>query len=63
MYKDFTVRFGVEWYDMDFFLKRKHAYQDHDHAKMYAQFGATTADIRVSHYWTTPDGEVMSAVE
>ncbi len=61
MYKDLTVRFGVEWYDKDFFSQRKEAYLSPEHASMYSEFGATVNDIRVEHLWTDEEGNVLHA--
>ena len=57
MYKGLTVRFAVEWYDMEFFKNKKSAYLDPQHSKMYLQFGATIDNIIVEHYYVDKDGK------
>lgn len=59
-YKGNTVRFGVEWYDKDFFEERKEAYLNPKHTVMYSHFGATVNDFTVVHYLTKEDGTIVS---
>jgi len=44
-----TVRFGVAWYDKDFFLERKDAYKSDMHRGILSEFGVTPESIRIEH--------------
>ena len=44
------VRFGVAWYDEDFFTEKKDVYLDTHHLRMLAGFGADEAAVTVEHY-------------
>ncbi|GAB0152009.1 hypothetical protein [Marinobacterium sp. BA1] len=44
-----TIRFGVAWYDQDFYIEKKEAYLDKMHENLFKQFGAKVDDIRVEH--------------
>ena len=50
MVKGLQVRFGVAWYDRDFFETRKTAFSDPVHQRMYARFGATLDNFKVEHH-------------
>jgi len=63
MFKELTVRFGVEWYDKDFFEQRKEAYLSAEHVSMYSQFGATVNDFTVEHYLTDEDGHIICGAQ
>ena len=52
-----TVRFAVEWYDLNFFRERRDAFQDADHTDMYSDFGTTLDDIAVEHFLVDDTGE------
>ena len=43
------IRFGVAWYDRSFFEQRKTAWSDPKHASLYAEFGATPENFKVTH--------------
>ena len=45
-----TVRFGVAWYDEEFFQAKKDIYLGNDHLAMFSGFGADSADVEVKHY-------------
>lgn len=62
MYRQLAVRFGVEWYDKDFFERRKEAYLSPEHVSLYSQFGATVNDFIVEHYLTDKDGMIVGRV-
>ena len=47
--KGLTVRFGVAWYDEDFYQKRKDAYQSSQHQGIFKQFGANPQNMRIEH--------------
>lgn len=49
MYKGNIIRFGVAWYDLEFFESRKNAWFGDDHRAFYSQFGATVDDFTVNH--------------
>lgn len=49
MYKDNTVKFGVAWYDMDFFNQRKDAWSGKEHTSYYLQFSSKPEDFKVKH--------------
>jgi len=44
-----TIHFGVNWYDKDFFEKRKNAFMEPRHASYYAFFGARPEDFKMVH--------------
>jgi hypothetical protein len=45
-----TISFGVNWYDRDFFERRKNAFTEPKHAAHYRSFGATPEDFDVKHF-------------
>lgn len=47
--KDLTVRFGVTWYNKDFFADRKDAYLTKLHTDLFKQFGIKAKDMRIEH--------------
>jgi hypothetical protein len=47
--KNLTVRFGVAWYDREFYLSRRDAYKSEFHSRMLRDFGLTPEDMRVEH--------------
>jgi hypothetical protein len=49
MIKGLTVRFGVAWYDRDFFEHRKAAYTSPEHMHVFGKFGASPSDFKVEH--------------
>jgi hypothetical protein len=53
--KGLTVRFGVAWYDQDFFQKRKDAYQSSVHQGIFKQFGVPSQSIRFEHVPLAPN--------
>lgn len=44
-----TIRFGVNWYERDFFERRKDAFREPTHAVYYSQFGASADDFKIRH--------------
>ena len=48
--KDLTVKFGVSWYDLDFYISKKDIWSQSDHATMFQQFGVPMEKISVKHY-------------
>ncbi|MFK3669348.1 hypothetical protein ACI2IX_04165 [Leifsonia aquatica] len=44
------VRFGVAWYDEEFFAEKKDVYLDTKHLRMLAGFGADDNAVTVEHY-------------
>lgn len=44
-----TVRFGVAWYNNDFYAQKKDAYLSTDHQKMFKAFGVCPDSVRVEH--------------
>lgn len=51
-----TIYFGVNWYDAEFFERRKDAFREPSHEKFYSQFGATAEDFKMHH---EIEGEVV----
>ncbi|NAW60105.1 MULTISPECIES: hypothetical protein [unclassified Vibrio] len=47
--KDLTVRFGVAWYDKDFFYEKKDVYLSDMHKSIFKKFGSKPELIRVEH--------------
>jgi hypothetical protein len=47
--KGLTVRFGVAWYDQEFYRKRKDAHRSGLHEGIFIQFGTTPSDLRIEH--------------
>lgn len=47
--RDLTVRFGVTWYDREFYKEKKDAYLTHLHANLFKQFGVDVKDMRIEH--------------
>jgi hypothetical protein len=44
-----TIKFGVHWYNREFFELRKDAFREPSHAAYYQLFGATADDFAISH--------------
>lgn len=44
------VRFGVAWYDEDFFEEKRDVYLDVKHLRMIAGFGADEGSVNVEHF-------------
>jgi hypothetical protein len=44
-----TIHFGVNWYDRDFFERRKDAFRSDRHVEMFKAFGATPDRFKVDH--------------
>ncbi|WKN46531.1 hypothetical protein [Tunicatimonas pelagia] len=42
-----TVRFGVAWYDKDFYKEKKDAYLSQLHSNIFKKFGVKVDDMRV----------------
>lgn len=55
-----TIRFGVTWYDYEFFKARKNAFLDNKHAAQYSRFNALPKDIKAQHFVAE---EITSAVK
>lgn len=49
--KGLTVRFGVAWYDLEFFMARKDAYLSDQHNSIFDSFNVSTADLKVIHHY------------
>jgi hypothetical protein len=47
--KDLVVRFGVAWYNLEFFEQKKEVWSDPNHASVFKKFGAGIKDFTVSH--------------
>ena len=47
--KDLTVRFGVTWYDKDFFAEKKDSYLSKLHTDLFKQFGIKAKDMLIEH--------------
>ena len=47
--KEQTVRFGVAWYDPEFFAARRDAYKSDMHRAVFADLGINPDSIRVEH--------------
>lgn len=43
------IKFGVAWYDREFFEQRKEAWSDPTHARMYERFNASPDNFHVEH--------------
>jgi hypothetical protein len=43
------IVFGVAWYDLEFFMRRKDAFKDVNHAAQYARFNVKVEDLEVEH--------------
>ncbi|MDN4597088.1 hypothetical protein [Leifsonia virtsii] len=48
------VRFGVAWYDQEFFTEKKDVYLDRRHVRMLAGFEADEEAVTVRHYTLHP---------
>ncbi len=42
-----TIRFAVNWYDKDFFEKRKGSFKDSNHLSYFRMFGKNTSDMEI----------------
>ena len=42
-----TIRFAVNWYDREFFEKRREAFRDSNHLSYFRMFGKSTSDMRI----------------
>ena len=51
------VRFGVAWYDLEFFKTKREAYSDPRHLGLYAKFGATLENFKIEHFLVDEDGK------
>ncbi len=47
--RDMTVRFGVMWYDQEFFERRKDAYKSAMHRVVLGDFNVSPDDLSVKH--------------
>lgn len=47
--KGLTIRFGVAWYDREFYKEKKDAYLTQLHANLFKQFGVDVKDMRIEH--------------
>ena len=45
-----TVRFGVVWYDEEFFTEKKDIYLDKRHLAMFSGYGADESEVEVRHF-------------
>ncbi|MDI3291997.1 hypothetical protein [Polyangium sp. 15x6] len=61
MIRDLQVRFGVAWYDLEFFSTKKEAYSDPKHIGLYAKFGATLDNFKVEHFLVDERGQMTAA--
>lgn len=44
-----TISFGVNWYDRDFYERRKDAFKEANHVRFYAMFGASIDSLHMRH--------------
>lgn len=49
MIKGRVVRFGVAWYDREFFEQRNEAFKSAQHANIFAKFAVTPDQLEVEH--------------
>jgi len=42
-----SISFGVNWYDKEYFLKRKDAFKDSNHLSYFRMFGKSTSDMQI----------------
>ena len=47
--KGLTVRFGVAWYDEEFYQTKMNAHLSELHSRVFSQFGVTKNEIRIEH--------------
>ncbi|UES60230.1 hypothetical protein GFK91_31440 (plasmid) [Roseibium aggregatum] len=47
--KGLSIRFGVAWYDQQFFNARKDAYLSNEHSSMFKEFHITSDDLKITH--------------
>jgi hypothetical protein len=59
--RDLQVRFGVAWYDLEFFNSKKEAYSDPKHIALYAKFGAKLENFKVEHFIVDDGGNLTAA--
>ncbi|MFE7802209.1 hypothetical protein [Nocardia sp. NPDC057440] len=45
-----TLRFGVVWYDEDFFQAKKGIYMDSHHGALFSKFGVESREVKVTHW-------------
>jgi hypothetical protein len=45
-----TVRFGVAWYEEDFFQEKKDIYLDANHGGLFSKFGVEPSNVKVTHW-------------
>ncbi|NLW14139.1 MAG: hypothetical protein GX037_06355 [Trueperella sp.] len=45
-----TVRFGVAWYDRDFYAEKRDVYLGEHHLRMFAGFADSNPQVIVKHY-------------
>ncbi|HPE56187.1 MAG TPA: hypothetical protein PK904_07305 [Bacteroidales bacterium] len=48
--KDLTVKFGVSWYDLEFFNAKKDVWSQTEHSSMFQQFGVPIEKVSVQHF-------------
>ncbi|MEV0045616.1 hypothetical protein AB0H60_19435 [Nocardia rhamnosiphila] len=48
-----TVRFGVAWYNENFFQEKKDIYLDSNHGALFGKFGVEPSDVKVTHWIET----------
>ncbi|MBQ1445000.1 MAG: hypothetical protein IIZ13_14260 [Renibacterium sp.] len=44
------MRFGVVWYDEEFFAEKKDIYLDKRHLAMFSGYGADESEVEVRHF-------------
>jgi hypothetical protein len=47
--ENMTISFAVNWYDSQFFERRRDAFMEPRHASYYGQFGAKPEDFKLRH--------------
>ena len=57
------VRFGVEWYEKDFFIDKKDAYTSSMHAGLFKSFHSSPDKFQVSHFWFDDAKKLFYPVE
>ncbi len=47
---EYTISFGVAWYDKKFFEEKKDAFKDPNHSVIFGKFGKVPSDFEVQHF-------------
>ncbi|MFV8396082.1 hypothetical protein [Corynebacterium hindlerae] len=46
----FIIRFGVAWYDSEFYREERDVYFGNEHRELFASFGIDPSEVKVSHW-------------